>query len=395
MAVIRAGLLLCGAVLVLAGCTAAAETTTSAESFLPLVSTTTMPEASTSTSSTTPAAEGWFVVSITAELPESFASDLKSIEGVDAASIVRVENVELVESRDAGGAVVDRTPEGFYIPLETHVIDAGTHADYVPEPMVALLAALEPDEVVLSESSAAFRNLGAGSELLLQDGSTLVVAGVVADEWVGAAELAVSPAGGAALGVERERYALVHYDGTRSELEMEVAELADAPVRIRGREEVDVFRHADAVASQIAIKTMFGEFALRPTQGDFIEIDPAWLEANIIELEMPLLGNDKCHRKFVAILTDAMRQLERAGQADAIDSSAYLGCWNSRFIRGRSDLSRHAWGAAADINFGNESDGGPGSPTHPGLVAAMLERDVLSGHLWTDPGPGHFEWFGP
>jgi hypothetical protein len=354
-----------------------------------------MPEASTSTSSTTPAAEGWFVVSITAELPEGFASDLKSIDGVDAASIVRVENVELVESRDAGGVVVDRAPEGFYIPLETHVIDAGTHAGYVPEPMVALLAALEPDEVVLSESSAAFRNLGAGSELLLQDGSTLVVAGVVADEWVGAAELAVSPAGGAVLGVERERYALVHYDGTRSELEMAVAELADAPVRIRGRKEVDVFRHADAVASQIAIKTMFGEFALRPTQGDFIEIDPAWLEANIIELEMPLLGNDKCHRKFVAILTDAMRQLERAGQADAIDSSAYLGCWNSRFIRGRSDLSRHAWGAAADINFGNESDGGSGSPTHPGLVAAMLERDVLSGHLWTDPGPGHFEWFGP
>ena len=359
---------------------------------IPLV-TTTVEDIST-TSTTIPAAEGWFVVSITAELPEDFSAGLAALDGVDAVSVVRVENLELVQSREAGGTVVDEAPDGFYIPVETHAIDPAGHAEYVPEGVASLLAGLGRNDAVLSESSAALRRLDVGSELLLQDGTTLIVAGVVADEWIGAAEVVLSMESGARRGIERERYALVHSDGSRSELEQQVSTLTEEPVRVRGREEVDVFRHADAVASQIAVKAEFGEFALQPTQGDFIEIDPAWLEANIVEVEIPLLGNDKCHRKFVAILFDVVRELERAGQADAIDSSAYLGCWNSRFIRGRKDLSRHAWGAAADINFGNEPDGGSGSPTNPALLEAMLVRDVLSGHAWTDPDPGHFEWFG-
>ena len=392
----RLGLLVGFTAAVLSGCTiTGSPPPADAEPFLPLSPVTTTLGESSTTSTTTPAADGWFVVSITAELWEGFASDLQSIDGVDHVSVVGVENIEMVETKDAAGAVVDRAPADFYIPLETHVIDAAAHAEYVPESVATLLLGLAPHQALLSESSAALRGLGRGSELLLADGSTITVAGVVADEWVGAAEVVVSTEGGAALGVERERYALVRFDGSRRELELALGEPAQGPVRVRRRDQVDVFRHADAVASQIAIKIMFGEFALRPTQGDFIEIDPAWLEANIVTVEFPLLGNDKCHRRFVAILTDVMRQLERAGQADAIDSSAYLGCWNSRFIRGRRDLSRHAWGAAADINFGNEPDGGSGSPTHPGLLAAMVERDVLSGHLWTDPGPGHFEWFGP
>ena len=388
----RSGLLLSGAALVLAACTAAADT--SSDSLVPLLTTTTSVEAPTTTSGASPPAEGWYVVSITAELPEDFGAGLSSLEGVDQVSVVRVENIELVESRTAAGEAVDRAPEGFYVPLETHVIDAAAHGEYVPAPVADLLAGLGPGQAVLSGSSAAFRQVGDGAELVLKDGSTLTVAGVVADEWVGAGEVVVSPEGGAALAIERERYALVHFDGSRPELEAAVGELTDEPVRVRGRDEVDVFRHADAVASQIVIKEMFGEFAIKPTQGDFIEIDPEWLEANIVEVEMPLLGSDKCHRKFVAILTDVMNELERTGQADAIDPPSYLGCWNSRFIRGRKDLSRHAWGAAADINFGNETDGGPGSPTNPALLEAMLARDVLSGHAWSDPDPGHFEWFG-
>jgi hypothetical protein len=248
--------------------------------------------------------------------------------------------------------------------------------------------------VLLSESSARFRRLDTGAELVLGGGAILTVAGLVPNEWVGMAEVVVSLSGTEALGIGRERYAILRFDGSRAELEQAAGALTDAPVHVRARDEVDVFRHADSVASQIAIKKVFGEFAYRPIGGDFIEIDPAWLEANIVEVEIPLLGNDKCHRQFVAKLSGVMIELERAGLADAIDPSAYLGCWNSRFIRGRDDLSRHAWGVAADINFGNEPDGGPGSPTHPALLDAMLQRGIRSGHAWTDPDPGHFEWFG-
>ena len=62
-------------------------------------------------------------------------------------------------------------------------------------------------------------------------------------------------------------------------------------------------------------------------------------------------------------------------------------------ITGRRDLSRHAWGIAADINFGNDLDG-PGSPVAPLLLSAMEFHGITSGHDWTTPGPGHFEWVG-
>lgn len=346
------------------------------------------------TTRTVPAAERWYVVSVTAELPEELSSGLALLPGVDAVSVVRVENIQVVETRDGAGSIVDQPPEGFVIPLEVHAIDPNAHAAYAPESVVRLLSDLGPGQVLLSESSARFRRLDTGAELVLDGGAILTVAGVVSDEWVGMGEAVVSTSGAEALGIARERYAILRFDGSRAELERAAGGLTDAPVHVRARDEVDVFRHADSVASQIAIKTMFGEFAYRPIGGDFIEIDPAWLEANIVEVEIPLLGNDKCHRQFVAKLSGAMIELERAGLADAIDPSAYLGCWNSRFIRGRDDLSRHAWGVAADINFGNEPDGGPGSPTHAALLEAMLGRDIRSGHAWTDPDPGHFEWFG-
>lgn len=391
--------LLAAAALLLTACGVQAATPSTIAPLPPPTSatTTSVPETTTTTTvptATAPTVEGWFVISVTAELPEELSAGLASLTGVDAVSVVRVENIQVVETRDGAGSIVDQSPEGFVIPLEVHAIDPDAHAAYAPESVIRLLSDLGQGQVLLSESSARFRRLGTGAELVLEGGAVLTVVGVVSDEWVGMGEAVVSASGAEALGIARERYAILRFDGSRSELERAAGDLTDAPVHVRARDEVDVFRHADSVASQIAIKTMFGEFAYRPTQGDFIEIDPAWLEANIVEGEIPLLGNDKCHRRFVAKLSGVMIELERAGLADAIDPSAYPGCWNSRFIRGRDDLSRHAWGVAADINFGNDPDGGPGSPTHPALLDAMLQRDIRSGHAWTDPDPGHFEWFG-
>ena len=381
------------AVLVLAGCSAVSGPTTTpapGES-----TTTTAAPIAAETTTTTVAEEGWHVVSVRAELPDGLSELLANLDGVDAISVVRVQNMRLVQTVDADETVVDRAPDEFFIPFEVHAVDPAAHAAYVPDPVADTLADLGPGEALLSESSAALRGLGPGAELVLDGGLTLAVVGVVPDAWVGAAEAAVTQATGESIGVERERYAIVRFDGATAELERSAGGLTEKPVHVRAREQVDVLRHADSVASQVAIKEMFGEFAYRPAEGDHIEIDPAWVEANIVEVELPLLGNDKCHRVFAAMLSEVMVELDRAGMGDAIDPSAYLGCWNPRFIRGRTDMSRHAWGAAADINFGNETDGGPGSPTHAALLEAMLDRHIRSGHAWTDPDPGHFEWYGP
>ncbi len=48
----------------------------------------------------------------------------------------------------------------------------------------------------------------------------------------------------------------------------------------------------DFVSSAADLKARFGEFAYRETgQGDQIEIEPAWVEANIVTVDLPILGD--------------------------------------------------------------------------------------------------------
>jgi hypothetical protein len=149
-----------------------------------------------------------------------------------------------------------------------------------------------------------------------------------------------------------------------------------------------------AVRGQVWIKETFGEFAYRPTGGGRFTIDPAWIEANIVTATIPLLGTVTCHRVYLDVLTEVMSALEAAGHGDVIDRSEYRGCWNARYVANSMRLSRHSWGGAADINFFNALDGGPGSPINPTLIETMAAFGVTSGHAWSIPDPGHFEYYG-
>jgi hypothetical protein len=388
--------------LLLAACSPATGVSTSSSSTAEATPTTTTTvvagpgtSAATSTTTTTlPDPRIWYLVSVTAALPEGLPDGLETIDGVDAVSTARVGTLNLVTTTDAEGVPVDAAPIGLTIPLEAQAFDPPGRSGFVPLDVEQLLTDLGSGEVILSTSSARLRNVGVGGMLGLEGGEDLAVVAVVADEWVGDAEVVVSAGDAEILGVTNERYSVVRFVGSRTDLERSANALVDASVRVRAEDEVDVFRHADAVASQLAVKLRYGEFAYRPLRGDAIEIDPVWVEANILHEHIPLLGGITCHKDFVAMLREAMTALEAAGQVDVIDPAAYKGCWNPRFIRRRADLSHHAWGAAADINFGNDLDG-PGSPTDPRLLEAMAAIDVLSGHAWTDPDPGHFEWFPP
>ena len=381
--------------LFLASCTSVATTGTTAgtdstpPTTVPPISTTMPPSTS---SVPEPSHERWYLVSVTASLPDGLSAGLRVVDGVHEVSTATVGTLHLVESSSQTGAIVDESPDGFVIPLEAQAFYPASRAGVVPPPVESALTNLGAGEVILSRSSAALRRLGVGSRLILDDGTTLSVTHIVDDEWVGDAEVVVSNDDAVRLGITNERYSIVLYEGEVEDLDRDANALVNASVRVRSRDEVDMFRHADAVASQLAVKTRFGEFAFRPARGDAIEINPAWLDANILHGHIPLLGDITCHKEFVALLREVMTSLEEAGYSDAIDRSAFKGCWNPRFIRGRTDLSRHAWGVAAHINFGNDLDG-QGSPTDPRLLSAMAELGILSGHTWTNPDPGHFEWF--
>ncbi|MFQ5968534.1 MAG: M15 family metallopeptidase [Acidimicrobiia bacterium] len=335
----------------------------------------------------------WYLVWVTGWLPEGFAEGLREVSGVDVVSVVWVGNAHVVETMTEDGTVVDRAPEGFVIPVELQGIDPVSHAEFVPPQVAALLAGLADDEVALGRSSARLRRLGLGATLTLEDGTSVTVAAVIDDEWIGAAELVTTRSDPVPLGADRARYAILRYEGSRRDLESALAVLTEQPVRVWAEGEIPILRHADPVRSQIAIKERFGEFAYRPGDDQRFGIDPDWVSANIVTVELPLLGNVTCHRDFADLLRQVMERLDAAGLDGVIDPSAFKGCWNPRFIRGRRDLSRHAWGVAADINFGNPLEG-PGSPIAPVLLETMEAMGITSGHDWINPDPGHFEWYG-
>lgn len=334
----------------------------------------------------------WFVVSVTGWIPDGFANPLAELPGVEVVSVVRIGNAAVVETRDGSGNVVDRTRRGFVIPVELQAIDPTGHAEFVPPEIAVRLDSLLPDQVILGESSARLRRLGPGATVVLEDGTELEVAAVVDDRWVGFAEMVTTVPDPDRLGTERDRYAVVRFDGTREELEAAMMTLTDLAVRVQDEAGAAVFRHADAVQPQVVIKERFGEFSFRGGRGQRVEIDPAWVEANIVTARLPRIGSVTCHREFIEMLRGVMEQLVAEGNGRLIGPGSDNGCWNPRFIAGRRDLSRHSWGIAADINWGNDHDG-PRSPVAPALLEAMEEAGITSGHAWTNPDAGHFEWY--
>jgi hypothetical protein len=344
------------------------------------------------TTTSHPPREGWFVVWVTGRMPDGFSAGLRSVPGVSVVSEVWVGNAAVIETRTANGVVVDSAPSRFVFPVEVQAIDPEGHADFVPPDVAASLNALRPDEVLLGSSSAAFRRLGVGATVELSDGTLLTVAGIADDRWVGFAEMVTTAADPSALGADRPRYAVVGYDGNRAELEEAAAGITDRALRVWAEDEVPVFRHADAVQPQIRIKERFGEFSYRPRGGQRVEIDPGWVEENIVTVDMPLIGPMRCHREFAAALLLVMERLEADGDGSIINRASNTGCFNQRFIAGRRDLSRHAWGIAADINWGNDPEG-TRSPIAPALLDAMTANGITSGHDWINPDPGHFEWY--
>jgi hypothetical protein len=152
-----------------------------------------------------------------------------------------------------------------------------------------------------------------------------------------------------------------------------------------------VFRHGDAVLPQAQIKERFGEFSYRISSGRSIELDPAWRAEAITSATVPLLGRVTCHQASIPLIQGAMQELVDRGLSHIIDPSTFRGCFNPRFISGRRDLSRHAWGVALDVNWGANPTG-LASGQDPRLVETMDRWGFTSGHDWLIPDAGHFEW---
>jgi hypothetical protein len=323
-------------------------------------------------------------------LPDGMADRVGRLSEVVRSTTVHGGLLGMTHAWGADASVLDAPREGFAIPLDAMAFDPATIGPFLPATVRPLFEHLRPDEVLLGTTSAKLRRMQQGGIIELLGGRKVTVAGVVDDALIGAAEVAFTRAGSSAE-LPNPRYLLVHYDADRTEVEVAIRGVVapELPVRFRGPGETPFFRQGDAVLAQVFIKERFGEFSFRDVDGRTIELDPAWERANLVSRDHPVLGRMRCHKDLMPALDAALQDLERHNLGSLVGS--FEGCWNPTRIVEGGDLSRHAWGAAVDMNYAK-------NPTQlvsaqdSRLVEAMARAGFTWGGNWLVPDPAHFEY---
>lgn len=142
-----------------------------------------------------------------------------------------------------------------------------------------------------------------------------------------------------------------------------------------------------------AAQSAFEPFTYIDNGDGMIQIDPGWVQRNIIRAPVPLLrGEVTCHRLLVPQVQGAMGEIEAAGLGHLIDPSQYGGCWVPRHIdfNPAKPISMHGWGLAVDMNV--STNGLAQVPTmDPRIVAIFDKWGFVWGGRWRRPDGMHFE----
>ena len=320
---------------------------------------------------------------------------LMKMRGVEAVAPVGRRYLHLVRSWNADGEVVTRTRPGYAIPVDATVIDPETFAALVAVADAPAVAALAHGDALLGVAAADVRGLGVGGRLEMNDGSAYVIRGIIDDGLIQNRELVIAEPG-YGTGESDSRPRLVfRYTGPQETLEDDLTALLpeDAPLRLRALEPSEFIRTYAPVLPQARIKLALGEFSYRPGAGRSFERDPWWVEENLVTAVVPILGRVRCHRMLIPALHGAMQEVIDRGLAFLVDAGAYRGCDNPRLIAVGRGVSRHAWAAAVDLNYGDDAEV-RANAADPRLVSVMQRWGFTSGHLWNRPDPGHFEYVG-
>ena len=238
------------------------------------------------------------------ERPARAARRLRAHPAVAAATPVGRGAILLREGIGADGRVVQRVRSGYAIPLDTLAVDPSGYAATLPEAQREPFAELRPGTAILSTTSAALRELGAGGELRLESGRLRVV-GVVPDDALRSAEVALA---------SRDR----RVDPLRSTVIVSLRGTVSPRELIRRTERGAAARIVDGAgpagpARPAQLKVMFGEPAVGlPYGDDWIRLDPAFLRRHIVTRRVPILGSVTCHRKMIPPLRAALGELAAA-----------------------------------------------------------------------------------
>jgi hypothetical protein len=252
-------------------------------------------------------------------------------------------------------------------------------------------SALLSEEAILTPVAA--QRLSIAGAVALSIGKETVGVGAFADNGVpNFADVLIPERLGARIGIRKPRILVVGANPkTRLRpLKQQLSRLAPG-ARISALSEP-----APAIAPPqpigVAEGGLIGVMTFRILKNGFIEPDPDWVAANIVQADVPILGSVTCHRILIPQLVAAFGQLERKGLANLIDVSQYGGCYVPRFISRdpRRGLSMHAFGLAVDLNVPGNHYGTKGN-IDPRVVQVFERWGFAWGGHWSPPDPMHFE----
>jgi peptidoglycan hydrolase-like protein with peptidoglycan-binding domain len=141
------------------------------------------------------------------------------------------------------------------------------------------------------------------------------------------------------------------------------------------------------------MQSMFGKFDYTVNADTSIKILGDWEKNNIVSIPMPQVSaigpykpkSIRVHTKAAKQFTDLFNAWEKAGLLDRILS--YDGSYMPRLMRGSTNLSRHAWGTAFDINVPwNGLNVIPPKLGEKGSVRELVSIANKNGFYWG----GHF-----
>ena len=338
-------------------------------------------------------------------LPVGFGVKVAALPTVARVAVVAQDNVWMTSSLDKDGNLVDEPPAPYMIPIDAVAIDQAAYARFLPPETRSIVANLQDGQAILGLTSSKLRHLGPGGVMTFLGGASVTVIGILPDELVGAAEVVVTRATGAAIGVHQNRYVLFQPEtGLQpSDTQLEnrfrallPADLQFPVVQVRAPGQTKYLRQGDAVLPPALIKRRFGEWAGRPQPGDagYIEIDPAWVQAHIVTAVLPVIGRVSCNRKLIPQVRGAMEEVVAEGLTSTIH--VYDGCFSSRFVlrSPSASISHHAWGIAFDVNADTNRFGTPPAQD-PRLVTVMDRWGFTWGGDWIVPDGMHFEYVRP
>ncbi len=269
----------------------------------------------------------------------------------------------------------------------------------------AVAAAVAQGGVVLSATSAGLRGAVAGDvlELVAADGTgrLLPITLVAPDGEIGGAELVMSPEHADLLGAPLVTRVLFfgQFDRARLEAELAARGYADGAGGVRISRSWAP-RSPDSVLGSVQLKVLLGEFAYRVNGNGTITVDQQWVGANIVPVSFRSIPiRSSCHRTIVDPAQAALDEVAAAGLGWAIDvrnTNTYGGCYNPRYavVSGSiGSLSRHAWGAALDMNTDTNGQGRV-PRMNCDVVRIFRKHGFAWGGNFATPDGMHFEYVG-